>query len=34
MNHTDLALEAHQQVHTGAGALPGVRIRQQEEDEE
>ena len=33
MNHTALALEAHQQVHTGAGARPGVRIRQQEEDE-
>ena len=33
MNHTDLALEAHQQVHTGAGTLPGVRIQQQEEDE-
>ena len=33
MNHTDLALEAHQQVHTGAGTLPGVRIHQQEEDE-
>ena len=33
MNHTDLALEAHQQVHTGAGTLPGVRIQQQEENE-
>ena len=33
MNHTDLALEAHQQVHTGAGTLPGVRIHQQEENE-
>lgn len=33
MNHTDLALEAHQQVHTGAGTLPGVRIQQQEEDD-